>query len=94
MKYVANIADSPCVVTAAMLPQRGQNARMAASTFHLSTIEKQVIRRALAPYGGLKATRQEKEMVAAQLGIGIATLYRKIKEEQQAINRVETTPWD
>ena len=94
MKYVANVADSPCVVTAAMLPQRGQNAKIATGTLHLPTIEKQVIRRALAPYGGLKATRQEKEMVAAQLGIGIATLYRKIKEEQQEMNRVEPIPWN
>jgi transcriptional regulator with PAS, ATPase and Fis domain len=76
-----------------MLPQRGQNAKRVTGTLHLSTIEKQVIRRALAPYGGLKATRQEKEMVAAQLGISIATLYRKIKEEQQEMNRVETTLW-
>lgn len=87
MKYVANVADSPCTITASMLPKRGREAEAATiTTLHLPTIERQIIRRALAPYGGLKASRQEKELVAAQLGIGIATLYRKIKEQQEGIS--------
>jgi Transcriptional regulator containing PAS, AAA-type ATPase, and DNA-binding domains len=88
MKYVANIADSPCTVSTAMLPKRGADAETATiTTLHLPTVERQVIRHALAPYGGLKASRQEKEMVAAQLGIGIATLYRKIKEQDDPCPR-------
>lgn len=83
MKYVANVADSPCAVTAAMLPRRPASEAATITTFHLPTIEKEIIRRALAPYGGLRASRQEKELVAGELGIGIATLYRKIKELQQ-----------
>jgi transcriptional regulator with PAS, ATPase and Fis domain len=83
MKYVANVADSPCTITASILPGRGREAEAATiTTLHLPTIEKQIIRRALAPYGGAKASRQEKELVAAQLGMGIATLYRKIREQQ------------
>lgn len=80
MKYVANIADSPCTVTAGMLPKQPQAEAATITTLHLPTIERQVIRQALAPYGGFKASRQDKEAVAEQLGIGIATLYRKIKE--------------
>lgn len=83
MKYVANVADSPCTVTSAMLPRRPNSEAAAINTLHLPSIEKQIIRRALAPYGGFKASRQDKEVVAEQLGIGIATLYRKIKELQQ-----------
>jgi len=82
MEYIANVADSPCAVRGAMLPRKvtSGDETIITSTMHLPTIEKRIIRKALAPYGGAGATRQEKEFVAGQLGIGIATLYRKLKE--------------
>lgn len=90
MKYVANVADSPCTVTPAMLPRRPESEAATITTLHLPSIEKQIIRQALAPYGGIKASRQDKEAVAEQLGIGIATLYRKIKELQQEATEATT----
>jgi transcriptional regulator with PAS, ATPase and Fis domain len=80
MEYIANMARSPCVVTAALLPAKVTKPEetIISSTLHLPTIERHIIEKALAPYGGKKAGRAEKELVAARLGIGIATLYRKL----------------
>ena len=81
MEYVANVAVSPCVITEAMLPTKvtRPEATIISSTLHLPTIERRIIEKALAPYGGHRAGREEKEMAAERLGIGIATLYRKLK---------------
>jgi transcriptional regulator with PAS, ATPase and Fis domain len=82
MEYIANVAPSPCVVTGAMLPAKvtSREETIVSSTLHLPTIERCIIEKALAPYGGPKAGREEKEIVAGRLGIGIATLYRKLKK--------------
>ncbi|MGE4298047.1 MAG: sigma 54-interacting transcriptional regulator [Desulfovibrionaceae bacterium] len=82
MEYIANVADSPCVITSALLPRKvtSKEDTVASSTLHLATIEKLIIQKALAPYGGAGAARADKAFVADTLGIGIATLYRKIKE--------------
>jgi transcriptional regulator with PAS, ATPase and Fis domain len=82
MEYIANLAKSPCVVTASLLPAKvtRREETVITSTLHLPTIEKRIIEKALAPYGGRKAGRAEKERAAASLGIGIATLYRKLEK--------------
>ena len=81
MEYIANVADSHCTVSAAMLPGKVVHSEPAldGTLLHLPTIERLTIRKALAPYGGVDASKQDKEFVARQLGIGIATLYRKLK---------------
>jgi transcriptional regulator with PAS, ATPase and Fis domain len=65
-----------------MLPAKvtSREETIVSSTLHLPTIERCIIEKALAPYGGPKAGREEKEIVAGRLGIGIATLYRKLKK--------------
>ncbi|MBG0774895.1 MAG: sigma 54-interacting transcriptional regulator [Desulfovibrionaceae bacterium] len=82
MEYIANVADSPCVISSALLPRKviAREGMLTSGTLHLATIEKFVISRALSPYGGAGASRADKERAAATLGIGIATLYRKIKQ--------------
>ena len=46
---------------------------------NLENMERQMIKRALAIYG---VSPEAKKMIAGKLGIGIATLYRKIKVYQ------------
>lgn len=84
MEYAAHVADTRCAVCAAMLPRKivRREPALDGTTLHLPTIERLVIRKALAPYGGASASKQDKEFVAGQLGIGIATLYRKLREAQ------------
>ena len=43
-------------------------------TLHLETIEKEVIQKALSQHGG------NRRRAAEALGIGVRTLYRKLKE--------------
>lgn len=86
MEYVANVAESPSVVTSAMLPAKvtSREETVISSTLHLPTIERRIIEKALAPYGGARAGREEKELVAGRLGIGIATLYRRLREYEES----------
>lgn len=86
VEFMVNMMNDDGLLTAATLPQRilaesagagsGTGAAPPAVT-KLSDLEKQAIQHALSVYGG---TTEGKKKAAAVLGIGIATLYRKIEQ--------------
>lgn len=78
VEYAMNMVESSGVITLAHLPKSILNKETETSTsLSLESMEKEYIKRALSLYGD---TQEGKERAANELGIGIATLYRKIKK--------------
>jgi len=80
--YVANVVDSPAVVTRETLPLKVRSGVQESeyADYNLETMERTLIQQALKAFGNDTGTKAAKELVAQKLGIGIATLYRKIKK--------------
>jgi transcriptional regulator with PAS, ATPase and Fis domain len=82
MEYVANVVDSPAVISRDTLPLKVRSGMRAPAyaDYNLETMERTLIQQALTAYDDDSGTKAAKELVAQKLGIGIATLYRKIKK--------------
>ncbi|WFS61784.1 sigma 54-interacting transcriptional regulator [Pseudodesulfovibrio thermohalotolerans] len=82
IEYVANVVDSPAVITRETLPikVRSGGHESEYADYNLENMERTVIQQALKAFGDDDSTKAAKERVARKLGIGIATLYRKIKK--------------
>ncbi len=76
MEYTMNLAEGP-ILTEELLPIKLRNVQGEAqlSHYNLESMESEMIRRCLDEFG---TTVQGKERAARALGIGIATLYRKL----------------
>lgn len=75
MEYTMNLAEGS-TLTEELLPSKlFSSPKEESSLYNLESLESEVIRRCLNEYG---MTVQGKERAAHALGIGIATLYRKI----------------
>lgn len=83
IEFAANMADTP-IIERGDLPKRITGRRESAfdetKILPLREVEQYYIRRALNYYG---EDSKGKEMAAEALGIGIATLYRKIKDKEK-----------
>ncbi|EGB14555.1 sigma54 specific transcriptional regulator, Fis family [Pseudodesulfovibrio mercurii] len=81
IEYVANVVDSPAVITRESLPLKVRSGARESeyADYNLETMERTLIQQALKAFGDETGTKAAKERVANKLGIGIATLYRKIK---------------
>ncbi|PAB59651.1 sigma-54-dependent Fis family transcriptional regulator [Anaeromicrobium sediminis] len=79
MEYIVNIGESTCIIDKNILPNKIRNVSMdlELKNYNLEYIEKHIIKKAIEKYGN-KGT--DKKIVAEKLGIGIATLYRKMKK--------------
>ncbi|WP_026881591.1 sigma 54-interacting transcriptional regulator [Clostridium akagii] len=83
VEFMISIMDSSGIITKEMLPKRlaqkveTENASKNGKILSLKHIEKQAIKNALSIYG---FSTEGKKIAATKLGIGIATLYRKIEE--------------
>jgi len=78
VEYAMNMVEANGVVTLAHLPKSLMDKKIEASTtLSLEVMEKEYIIKAISLYG---ETQEGKEKAAEELGIGIATLYRKIKK--------------
>ncbi len=83
VEFMINIIDSSGIITKEIIPQRlieeveKSNPNEYDKILNLKQIEKQAIKNALSIYG---FSTDGKKMAAIKLGIGIATLYRKIEE--------------
>ncbi|QGY38673.1 AAA family ATPase [Pseudodesulfovibrio cashew] len=82
IEYVANVVDSPAVITRENLPLKVRSGAQETefTDYNLENMERRLIRQALKAYGGEEPSKSAKELAADKLGIGIATLYRKIKK--------------
>jgi transcriptional regulator with PAS, ATPase and Fis domain len=82
IEYVANVVDSPAVISRDTLPLKVRSGMRAPANadYNLETMERTLIQQALKAYDDDSGTKAAKELVAQKLGIGIATLYRKIKK--------------
>ncbi len=78
IEYLVNMADEE-MIRVNMLPQRilSEVGPARPSALHLSDVERECIRRALAVHG---ISGKAKKVVARQLGISLATLYRKLRK--------------
>ena len=79
IEYIANVMPGEGHILAEHLPPQLQDlgtGREPKSTLTLSVMEKEAITETLLRY---PATQAGKRLAAKELGIGIATLYRKIK---------------
>ena len=79
IEYIINVMGKSGMVTAEMLPSKmksstGENEL---EELNLENIEKQTIKKAVEVYGN---DGNAKIIIAQKLGIGIATLYRKLKK--------------
>lgn len=80
IEYMVNMAEHQGVLCYTMLPAAildNQDYYNNTNYFNLELIEKRTIKRALDLHGD---SWEEKKKVADKLGIGIATLYRKLKK--------------
>jgi transcriptional regulator with PAS, ATPase and Fis domain len=85
VEFLVNIMSEDGIITQSMLPKKVKYNNESKSkdkeddgeAFNLKEIEKRIILRALKKYG---ISTEGKKSAAHRLGIGIATLYRKIKE--------------
>lgn len=82
IEYIINMMGTDGIITKEILPKNLLYNKINAfnnedETYTLKYLEKNAIKNALQKYG---TSTQEKKVVAAKLGIGIATLYRKIEE--------------
>ncbi|WP_229591547.1 sigma 54-interacting transcriptional regulator [Pseudodesulfovibrio sediminis] len=82
IEYVANVVDTHAVITRESLPAKVRSGIQESRfvDYNLETMERNLIQQALTAYGDEGGTKAAKELVAAKLGIGVATLYRKIKK--------------
>jgi len=82
IEYVANVVDSPAVISAECLPRKILSGLAApeGADYNLENMERELVRQALASFGDEAGSKASKETAARMLGIGIATLYRKIKK--------------
>lgn len=82
IEYVANVVDSPAVITGESLPLKVRSGiqESECADYNLENMERSLIQQALKACGGEIGTKAAKEAVAGKLGIGIATLYRKIRK--------------
>lgn len=85
IEYVMNMMPYSGMLESSLLPLKffqtngTIRAEEAIEDLNLENMERQMIKRALTIYG---ASPEAKKMIAGKLGIGIATLYRKIKAYQ------------
>ena len=87
IEYVMNMLPYSGILSASQLPAKffsdEKNSRVTAlipeENLNLADMEKKIIQRALTIYG---PSPKAKPVIAAELGIGVATLYRKIKQYQ------------
>ena len=78
VEYAMNMVESNGLVTLLHLPKSIlENENEIAASLSLEKVEKEYIKKALSLYGD---SQEGKEKAADELGIGIATLYRKIKK--------------
>ena len=79
MEYVINMLSDSGIVQAELLPQHllPQLEMLSLRTLNLEEVEKETIRRAMDMH---RQGHASMEAVAKELGIGTATLYRKIKK--------------
>ena len=79
MEFVVNMLGYPGLIKAEHLPSKileNSNLRLP-QDINLKNMEREIIRKALLIYGNGKESKRE---IAQRLGIGTATLYRKISE--------------
>ncbi|NLY44704.1 MAG: sigma 54-interacting transcriptional regulator [Tissierella sp.] len=79
VEYAMNMAENNGIVTLSHLPKsilKNEN-EIGITSLSLETMEKEYIKKALSLFGD---SQEGKEKAASELGIGIATLYRKIKK--------------
>ena len=76
MEYVVNMMELNGEIGSELLPDN-INMQEEKECLNLKVIEKRVIEEALRRFG---ADTESKQKVADELGIGIATLYRKMKQ--------------
>lgn len=77
VEYAMNMVESNGLVTLNHIPKTILNREEEEGTLSLEVMERKYIKKALDIYGNSK---EGKEKAAEALGIGIATLYRKIKK--------------
>lgn len=85
VEFMINMMDSNGIITKETLPKKivkktqynMANAQVTTDILNLKQLEKQTIKNALRIYG---TSTEGKKLAAIKLGIGIATLYRKIEE--------------
>ncbi len=79
MEYVINLSRNQGDLNEDILPDKvkHQEEKIKDEEFNIEVLEKQVILKALNEFG---SDGPSKRIVAEQLGIGIATLYRKMKK--------------
>ncbi|WP_419787065.1 sigma 54-interacting transcriptional regulator [Pseudodesulfovibrio sp.] len=82
IEYVANVVDSPAAIAADYLPRKVRSgvSEPEFADYNLENMESKLIQQALRAFGEESGTKAAKELAAEKLGIGIATLYRKIKK--------------
>lgn len=78
VEFVMNMVEKDGIVTKNILPKKLMlEDEFEAGSLSLEAMEMQYIKRALALYGN---SQEGKQRAADELGIGIATLYRKLKK--------------
>jgi transcriptional regulator with PAS, ATPase and Fis domain len=82
VEYIINMVGTDGIITKEILPKnifhnKPNFFNNGDDIYTLKYLEKEAIKNALEKYG---TTTEEKKVVAMKLGIGIATLYRKIEE--------------
>lgn len=78
MEYIMNMVERNGLVTPKLLPKKILfEENLIGSSLSLEAMEKEFIKKALILYG---VTPEGKQKATEELGIGIATLYRKIKK--------------
>lgn len=82
IEFIINLLDETGIVTTQILPKKLMREeegleKIEDEVFNLEQIEKGTIKKALEKYGN---TTESKKIVAEKLGVGIATLYRKISK--------------
>ncbi|MTI67504.1 MAG: AAA family ATPase [Firmicutes bacterium] len=79
IEYVVNMMQSPGMIKAELLPKKIKNTsiNLEIEDLNIERMEKRIIKKALDIYG---YDGDSKKIIAEKLGIGIATLYRKLKK--------------
>ncbi|WP_459195873.1 sigma-54 interaction domain-containing protein [Wukongibacter baidiensis] len=79
IEYVINMLEYPGVINTKLLPKKIKNVSMNLEfeDLNLEQMEKKIINKAIEIYGD---DGDSKKIIAEKLGIGIATLYRKLKK--------------
>ncbi|MCY6483044.1 sigma 54-interacting transcriptional regulator [Clostridium aestuarii] len=79
IEYVINMLKYPGIIKYELLPEKIKNVSVSSEIedLNLDRMEKRIIKKALDIYGN---DADSKKIIAQKLGIGIATLYRKLKK--------------